>query len=65
MLRALLARLFAIGPLLFAVGFFAPTFAALVEAAGIALPFGVAPLHAGLAVGIIWGGIATRRGAWI
>lgn len=65
MLRKVLTCLFAIGPLLFAVGFFAPVFAAFIEGAGIVLPFGVAPLHAGLGIGLIWGGFATKRGAWI
>lgn len=65
MLRKILTFLFAIGPLLFAFGFFAPLFSALVEASGLVLPFGVPPLYAGLVVGLIWGGIATKRGAWI
>ena len=65
MLQTILKRLFAIGPLLFGVGFIAPVFAALVEVTGLALPFEIPPLYIGFAIGIIWGGIATKRGAWI
>lgn len=65
MLRSILTRLFAVGPLLFAVGFFAPVFAAFVGAAGLTLPFGIPPLYAGLGIGLLWGAVAAKRGAWI
>ena len=65
MLRDVLARLFAIGPLLFGIGFMAPVIAALINATGLVLPFGLAPIYVGLAIGVVWGAIATKRGAWI
>jgi hypothetical protein len=64
-MQKIISSLFEIGPLLFGVGFVAPVFAALVEASGYTLPFAIAPLHAGLVLGIIAGLIATKRGSWI
>ncbi len=65
MLSALLTRLFAVGPILFGIGFFAPVFAALVEASGLTLPFGADPLYVGLGIGALWGAIAAKRGSWV
>lgn len=65
MFSALLTRLFAIGPILFGIGIFAPVFAALVKASGLGLPFGVNPLYVGLGIGVAWGAIAAKRGSWI
>lgn len=65
MISALLTRLFAIGPILFGIGIFAPVFAALVDASGLTPPFDADPLYLGLAIGVIWGAVAAKRGAWI
>ena len=64
-MQPLLKVLFTIGPLLFGLGFIAPVFAALVEAAGITLPYEASPLYVGLGLGLVLGAIASRRGAWI
>ncbi len=64
-MEKIIGILFEYGPVLFGVGFIAPVFAALVEASGFTLPFDVAPLYAGLGLGIVVGTIVTRRGSWI
>ena len=46
------------GPVLFGVGFLAPLIAQSMEAGGIPGPWGLAPLHVGLAVGVTAGLIA-------
>jgi len=61
----IIGALFEYGPLLFGIGFIAPVFAALVEASGYTLPYDIAPLYAGLGLGIVVGAIATKRGRWI
>ena len=64
-MQKLLTMLFAIGPILFGLGIFAPVFAALVEAGGIALPLNISPIVAGLGIGLVLGAIASMRGRWI
>jgi hypothetical protein len=64
-MQRLLSGLFTIGPILFGLGFFAPVFAAFVNATNLPLPLGLDPLHAGLAIGFILGTIAAKRGTWI
>lgn len=57
--------LFAIGPILFGIGFMAPVLAELMTVAGITQPFGIAPIAVGLAIGLGWGTYALVRGSWI
>ena len=64
-MEKIIGTLFEYGPVLFGVGFIAPVFAALVEASGITLPYEIAPLHAGLGLGLFVGAIVTKRGSWI
>jgi len=64
-MQTLLKALFSIGPILFGLGFFAPVFAAFVDAAGIALPYDLPPLYCGLGLGFLLGAVASRRGSWI
>lgn len=52
-------------PVIFGVGFLAPVIAAALVAAGIGAPFGLAPIHVGLAIGVTWGLIAKFTGRWI
>ena len=52
-------------PLIFGVGFVAPLIAQIIERAGWTLPFGIAPLAAGLVIGGLWGAHAQFRGRWI
>jgi uncharacterized membrane protein (DUF485 family) len=52
-------------PLIFGFGFAAPLIAQVIERAGWALPFGIAPLAAGLVIGGLWGAHAQFRGRWI
>ncbi len=65
MLEALITRLFAIGPLLFGIAFMAPVIATLMHLVGLSAPFGLSPLQLGLAIGIVWGLVASKRGTWI
>ncbi len=52
-------------PMIFGVGFLAPLIAQGIERASLALPFGTAPLAAGLVIGGLWGAHAQFRGRWI
>ena len=52
-------------PVIFGVGFLGPVIAAVLTAAGIEALFGMAPIHIGLAVGLVWGTIAKFTGRWI
>ena len=62
---ALLRYLFAVGPLLFGVGFLAPLIAQSLDAVGWSAPLGLTPLAFGLAVGVTLGLIANIRGRWV
>ncbi|KCZ92095.1 hypothetical protein [Hyphomonas johnsonii] len=64
-METVIKTLFHFGPLVFAFGFIAPLTAQIIERAGLALPFGLTPLVAGLLLGAVWGGIAQYRGRWI
>lgn len=60
----LVALVFRFGPFLFGVGFLAPLFAEVASALGHAAVGGIPAIWAGLLVGTVWGGIATRTGRW-
>ena len=53
------------GPVLFGVGFLAPLVAQTMEALGVAGPAGLPPIALGLAVGVVGGLVAKRRGSWV
>ncbi|MGH0029917.1 MAG: hypothetical protein ACQGVC_09010 [Myxococcota bacterium] len=55
----------AAGPVLFGVAFLAPLIAQSLEAASWPAPFGVAPIHFGLALGLGLGVVAALRGRWV
>ena len=55
----------AAGPILFGVAFLAPLIAQSIEAASWPTPFGLAPIHFGLATGFTLGVIAALRGRWV
>ncbi len=55
----------AAGPVLFGVAFLAPLIAQSLEAASLPAPFGLAPIHFGLALGLSLGVIAAMRGRWV
>ena len=61
----LLRYLFAVGPLLFGIGFLAPLIAQSLSALGWSAPFGLAPLAFGLLLGGTLGLIANVRGRWV
>ena len=61
----LLRYLFAVGPLLFGVGFLAPLIAQSLDALGWPAPLGLTPLAFGLVVGGALGLIANLRGRWV
>ena len=58
-------RLEAIGPVAFGVAFLAPLIAQSLEAASLPVPFGLQPIHFGLALGLGLGLVAAKRGRWI
>jgi hypothetical protein len=53
------------GPLLFGIGFIAPLIAQSLDAAGAPTLLGLSHLQLGLAIGIVSGAVATRRGSWV
>ena len=59
------ATLTAAGPILFGIAFLAPLIAQSLEAASLGAPFGLAPLHFGLATSLTLGVIAALRGRWV
>jgi hypothetical protein len=61
----LLRYLFAVGPLLFGIGFIAPLIAQSLEALALQAPMGLSPLALGLGIGASLGLIATLRGRWV
>jgi hypothetical protein len=63
--RSWLGRLSRFGPVLFGIAFLAPLIAQSLEAAGLSAPFGMQPIHFGLAVGLVMGVVAKRRGRWV
>jgi hypothetical protein len=60
-----LRMMFAVGPLLFGVGFLAPLIAQSLETLAWSAPLGLTPLAFGLALGGSLGLIATIRGRWV
>jgi hypothetical protein len=64
-MRKVLGGLFRVMPLLFGLGFLAPLIAQSITLAGWSLPGGIAPLAVGMAIGGVWGGIATLTGRWL
>ncbi len=57
--------IFALGPLLFGIGFLAPLIAQSLEALSMPAPFGLSALVFGLLVGGTLGLIANERGRWV
>ncbi len=55
----------AAGPVLFGGAFLAPLIAQSLEAASLPAPFGLAPIHFGLTLGLSLGVIAAMRGRWV
>lgn len=55
----------AAGPILFGGAFLAPLIAQSLEAASLPAPFGLAPIHFGLGVGLTLGVVAALRGRWV
>lgn len=65
MLTWVIKTIFDYGALVFAFGFLAPLTSQLIQLAGWAPPFGLAPLHVGLIVAAIYGTFAQVTGRWI
>jgi hypothetical protein len=59
------ATMTAAGPILFGGAFLAPLIAQTLEAAALPVPFGLEPIHAGLAIGLSLGVVAAVRGRWV
>ncbi len=55
----------ALGPILFGVAFLAPLVAQSLEAASLPAPFGLAPIHFGISLGLSLGILAAIRGRWV
>ena len=62
---ALLRYVFAIGPLLFGLGFLAPLVTQSLQALGWSAPLGLTPLAFGLVLGGSLGLVANIRGRWV
>ena len=62
---SVLRMVFAVGPLLFGLGFLAPLIAQSLEAMSLTPPMGLSPLVLGLLVGGTLGLVATIRGRWV
>ncbi len=60
-----LTALYAIGPVLFGIGFLAPVIGELLVLAGYDAPFGQPAIVTGAAIGLAWGAYAQIRGSWI
>lgn len=56
---------FSLGPILFGIGFLAPTIAALLGVANIGAPLGVTPIQFGLGLGVMLGLVARQRRTWL
>lgn len=59
-----LGRILQLKPLIFGFGFLAPLIAQIAALGAWDLPFGQTPLALGLAVGGVWGALATWKGRW-
>lgn len=59
------AKLFAVMPFLFGIGFIAPLVAQLMSYWSIEGPLGMSRIAFGLLVGGAWGLYATIRGRWL
>lgn len=62
---AVIQKIFAFGPLLFAFGFLTPLIAQIISRNGWTPPFGLTALATGLILGGLIGVIAQVRGRWI
>ena len=60
-----LGTLFRVVPFLFGIGFLAPLIAQSLERTGAAAALPVPPMILGLAVGGVWGAVATWTGRWL
>jgi hypothetical protein len=60
-----IAKLFAVMPLLFGIGFIAPLTAQLMALWGIEGPLGMSRIGFGLLPGGAWGLYATIKGRWL
>ena len=64
-MQFLAQRFFALMPFLFGVGFVAPLTTQILVASGMAAPFSVDGVLAGLALGGSWGAYAAIKGRWL
>lgn len=53
------------GPVFFGLLIFGPMWAAVLDAAQLALPLGVSNLAAMMILGLLWGALARWRGRWL
>ena len=61
----LLIKLLSLGPIVFGALFAGPIAAAVLDAAGISMPLGLATLPVTCAVGCAWGCLAVLRKRWL
>ncbi|MDP1632332.1 MAG: hypothetical protein Q8L66_13025 [Caulobacter sp.] len=64
-MQSFLGALFKAMPLIFGLGFMAPLIGQSLALTGWPMPGGIAPIWIGLAIGAVWGGVATRTGRWL
>ena len=65
MMSQVIAKLFAVMPLLFGIGFIAPLTAQLMAICGIDAPLGMSRIGFGLLLGGTWGLYANFKGRWL
>ena len=65
MQKAVLRRIYKLGPMIFGLGFLTPLAAQILQASEVPLPFGMPPLLAGLLIAMAFTVPAQLRGRWV
>jgi hypothetical protein len=61
----ILRKAYALGPVLFGIGFVAPLIAQSMDAVAVDAPLGMGNLRFALIVGLLAGSVAKLRGRWL
>jgi len=65
MQKAVLRRIYKLGPMIFGLGFLTPLAAQILQSSEVPLPFGMPPLLAGLLIAMAFTVPAQLRGRWV
>lgn len=63
--KVVLRRLYALGPMLFGLGFLTPLATQILQSADVSLPSGMPPLLAGFLIAMAFSIPAQFRGRWV